>query len=100
VGSGGDALEAAAGRTWDMLLLDCETPGMDGCRTAAQIRRLAAPVSSVPIIAMTVASHPFAGRLRSAGIDDYLAKPVRLSDLAAALERWVPALLPGAIESA
>jgi len=92
-GDGVAALEMAAARTYDTILMDCRMPRMDGFTATAELRRReTAGGRHTPIIAMT-ASALVADRERclAAGMDDYLAKPVNPGELAAALQHWIPA---------
>jgi PAS domain S-box-containing protein len=71
------AVAAARAGSFDIILMDVEMPVIDGVRTTQEIRRLPGPVSNVPIIGLT--AHAMAGareRCLSAGMSDYLAKPV------------------------
>jgi len=90
VATGGEgALAACECHTFDAILLDCQMPVMDGYQTAAAIRRLPNGKSHVPIIAMT--ANPIEGdreRCLACGMDDYLAKPLRIAVLESALSRW------------
>jgi CheY-like chemotaxis protein len=85
---GKSALEALSSTQYLLVLLDCEMPDIDGYATTAEIRRREGDLRHTIIVAMT--AHALDGaRLRclSAGMDEYLAKPVTLQMLAAVLER-------------
>jgi CheY-like chemotaxis protein/HPt (histidine-containing phosphotransfer) domain-containing protein len=95
-GDGQVALERAARRHYDAILMDCRMPRMDGCTATAHLRaREADGTGHTPIIAMT-ASALVADRERclTAGMDDYLSKPVNSNELAAALQQWITAEPP------
>jgi two-component system, sensor histidine kinase and response regulator len=88
----GNAVLAAASETqYDVILMDCQMPGIDGYEATRQIRKLEAGASHRAwIIAMT--ANAMAGdraRCSEAGMDDYVAKPVRAEELVAVLERFV-----------
>ncbi|MEL7641220.1 MAG: PAS domain S-box protein [Solidesulfovibrio sp.] len=88
--SGIDALEIFAREPFDAVLLDIQMPGMDGLETLALMRDTAihGEKARTPVIALT--AHAMAGdreRFLAAGMDDYLAKPVEASALAAVLGR-------------
>jgi len=88
---GREAIEMAAARDYDAILMDCRMPGVDGLQATRQIR-VAEGAGHVPIIAMTALAMPGdRERCLAAGMDDYLSKPVRLETLAAAIRRWLPA---------
>jgi PAS domain S-box-containing protein len=91
VANGEEAVAAAMAGEHRLILMDCQMPVMDGYEAAGEIRRREAPGTRIPIIAMTAAA--MTGdreRTLEAGMDDYIAKPVRIADLTAAVLRWVP----------
>ena len=80
-------------RTYDAILMDVQMPGMDGFQTTAQIRRIEGEGHRTPIVAMTAsAMDGDRERCLSAGMDDYITKPVHLKAVEQVLERWVPAV--------
>lgn len=91
---GSDALEQARDRRFDLVLMDLQMPVMDGHAAARELRRrgmLARNGAPIPIVALT--ANAFAEDQRrtvESGMDGFLAKPVRIEDLAAMLERWLP----------
>ena len=91
--NGEEALALLAERSFDAVLLDCEMPGLDGFETCVRLRQREAAVPNgprLPVIAVT--AHALAEekeKCRAAGMDDYLAKPLRDEELAATLDRWL-----------
>ena len=96
--NGEEALRLAASETFDLILMDCHMPVMDGYAASVAIRALnRAP--RVPIIALTAnvmeGNHD---RCLAAGMDDFLAKPYSLDQLQTMLQRWLaspPARIAG-----
>lgn len=91
VSDGETALEALGRAQYDLLLLDCQMPGIDGYETARRIRA-GETGGRIPIVAVT--AHAMRGdreRCIAAGMDDYLAKPFKALDLAIVLQRWLQA---------
>jgi len=89
VANGAEAVRMAQEFLYDLILMDCQMPEMDGYAATGLIRQLAGPAAAVPIIAMT--AHAMPGdreRCLASGMDDYLSKPVRADDLRDVLLRW------------
>lgn len=94
-----DGLEAlallesrASDRPFDLALMDCQMPGMDGYEATRRLRRMERSTGSrLPVIAMT-ASALEADRLRyyDSGMDECIDKPFRLEELEQVLSRWLP----------
>ncbi|MFO0984062.1 MAG: response regulator [Planctomycetota bacterium] len=87
---GAEALEAMARKRYDAVLMDCQMPVLDGFAATIEIRKREASSRHTPIIALTArATKSDWQRCLAAGMDDYLAKPVRTDDLKTVLRRWV-----------
>ncbi|MDY0833689.1 hybrid sensor histidine kinase/response regulator [Pseudomonas sp. SED1] len=87
---GGEALKLLEEQSFDMVLMDCNMPVMDGYEASRQIRR-SGRWPDLPIVALTAnAMSEERERCRAAGMNDYLAKPFRREELKALLDLWVP----------
>ncbi|HZL54311.1 MAG TPA: response regulator [Solirubrobacteraceae bacterium] len=94
VDNGQAALDALAARSYDVVLMDCQMPVMDGYAATRRIRELEAASGArrMPIVAVTAnAMREDFDRCRESGMDDFVAKPVTLAALANAIERAVAA---------
>jgi two-component system, sensor histidine kinase and response regulator len=91
-GSGIEVLEAMHRISYDLVLMDCQMPEMDGYQTTAHLRRLEKNHGKrVPVIALTASDGERDRRTCVAvGMDDFLPKPVHEAELAAVLARWLP----------
>jgi CheY-like chemotaxis protein len=86
---GFEAVKKATAGDYDLVLMDCEMPGMDGYEATRLIRQ--ARRDCLPIIALT--AHAMAGdrdRCLAAGMDDFISKPIDMQHLARLLARWGP----------
>ena len=91
-GNGAEALEKIQRQHFDLVLMDCQMPVLDGYSATRRLREreLAASVPRLPVIAMT--AHAMAGdreRCLESGMDDYLTKPLDRTLLAETLARWL-----------
>ncbi len=88
------AVEAVTRERFDLILMDCQMPEMDGFTATGAIRtqeRAAPDCPHVPIIALTAnAMEGDRARCLAAGMDDYLAKPFTMAQLSAVLTQWLP----------
>ncbi len=96
VEEGQEALDWLDREQCDLILMDCQMPGLDGFETTARIREQEIQAGKdgrhIPIVAMT--ANALSGdreRCLRAGMDDYLSKPYTTEDLRAKLLRWLPA---------
>jgi signal transduction histidine kinase/FixJ family two-component response regulator len=79
-----------------LLLSDCHMPNLDGFGLTAAIRAAESVGTRLPIIAITAnAMQGEAQRCRERGMDGYLSKPLRMTELAPMLEKWLPAPVDG-----
>ncbi len=110
VGNGQEALAALAAGQYAAILMDCQMPVMDGFEATRLIREREAReaqdeprtddgerrVPHIPIIAVTAnAMQGDRERCLAAGMDEYLAKPVKLEELRLVMQRWIEAPAPG-----
>jgi two-component system, sensor histidine kinase len=87
---GREAVEMAGAHQYAAILMDCQMPELDGYQATQRIRE-AEHGHHTPIIAMTAHSMPGdRERCLAAGMDDYLAKPVRAEALDGVIEQWLP----------
>jgi two-component system, sensor histidine kinase and response regulator len=95
VENGQQAVDAARGGEFDLVLMDCQMPVMDGYEATRTLRaweRSDGGDRHVPIIAMTANALPGdREKCLAAGMDDYLTKPIKREALAGALGRWLRA---------
>ncbi len=90
VSNGKQALEYIAEREYDLILMDCQMPEMDGYEATRRIRDRQDTKNIIPIIAMTAnAMKGDKEKCIEAGMNDYLSKPVKSEQLKKVIELWI-----------
>lgn len=80
--NGEEALQAFKSKKYDLILMDCQMPIMDGYTTTREIRKFEGDLRHTPIIALTASAfRADMERCLEAGMDDYLSKPINVDDL-------------------
>ncbi len=94
--NGREAVTLFKERGYDLIFMDCHMPELDGFDATVEIRRAENGASRLPIIALTADVLDEAReRCAAAGMSDFIPKPVKLEDLARAIEKWGTAIVPG-----
>lgn len=93
VENGEQALKAVQQKEYDLVLMDCQMPVMDGYDATRRIRKLEDErFQKLPVLALT--AHTMKGddeKCYAVGMNDYLSKPVRQDELSAKLDKWLKA---------
>jgi CheY-like chemotaxis protein len=93
--NGREAVEMIKMLPFDVIFMDCQMPEMNGYEAAKEIRRLEGPERRVAIIAMTAdVSVGCREQCVAAGMNDFIAKPVKREEMMAALQKNVPSMAP------
>ena len=107
VADGNAILQALSCKPYDVILMDCQMPEMDGYEATRAIRKLeqslreSGPERDPPVYIIAMTANAMQGdreKCLAAGMNDYLSKPVRGPELQAALERWKQAAKISPIE--
>ena len=92
---GREAVSAVARGGYDLVLMDCQMPELDGYAAATEIRRRQNGGPRIPIVAMTAsAMQGERDRCLAAGMDDYVTKPIDRRRLQEVLDQWLGAAVP------
>lgn len=95
VENGRDAVEAVTNKAFDLVLMDCQMPIMDGLDATRAIRAAATDDERLPIVALTANDiDNVRADCLAAGMDDLLGKPFTHQELKGLLQRWRPAIGP------
>lgn len=87
---GFEALGAAGGTRYDLVLMDLQMPGIDGLETTARLRRMDG-YCDTPILALTASNSDESRHLaRESGLNAFLTKPIQAAELLEALDRYLP----------
>ena len=90
VADGQEAIASVASISYDLVLMDCQMPEVDGYQATRAIRASSGFQRDIPIVALTAnAMTDDREKCLAAGMNDYIAKPVRRDELQEVLERWL-----------
>ncbi len=100
-GDGAQAVELSKQGGYDVILMDCQMPEMDGLEATARIRKGEAGRSRTPIIALTASTlKEQREQCLAAGMDDFMLKPINSQELLKMVRKWaVPSERPVTLES-
>ena len=91
VENGQQALQALDKEHFDLVLMDCQMPVMDGFKATRKLRQQQAKYSSIPVIALTAdIQQGIMQQCQQAGMDDYLSKPFTHDTLIEMVGKWLP----------
>ena len=90
VALGGEAIQAMEKEPFDLVFMDVQMPDMDGMQATRAIRRLPFPACTVPVVALTASIlKEDEAMCKSAGMNDFISKPISERVIALALSRWL-----------
>ncbi len=90
VADGQQAIDAFRDRRYDLVLMDIQMPGIDGVEATRQLRRLESENEHTPVLALTAyALDQERERCFSAGMDDFIVKPIEPDGLRRSIDRWL-----------
>ncbi len=89
--NGLEVIKAIASKSYDLIFMDIQMPEMDGLETTKYIRKqeVKSQLTPIAIVAITAnASHDDQDICRKAGMNDYISKPIQISELKTILQRY------------
>ncbi|NJK63134.1 MAG: response regulator [Synechococcaceae cyanobacterium SM2_3_1] len=98
VGDGTEVLEALLHAPYDLILMDCQMPLLDGYETTRRIRQQESPDQHMIIVAMTANTlQEDRETCLAAGMDDFLGKPVQKAEMQSLLQKWLDPMTTAAV---
>jgi PAS domain S-box-containing protein len=89
--NGQEGVDRFCEQPYDLVLMDCQMPVMDGYEATRNIRQVPGERSGTPIVALTAnAMDGDRDKCLGAGMDDYMSKPAKAEDLEQMMHRWIP----------
>ena len=90
VANGAEALEAFSKEQYNLILMDCQMPKLDGYQATVEIRKREGDKRHTPIVALTAnVLHGDREKCLASGMDDYISKPIEKDELAMVLNKWI-----------
>ncbi|HEY9702187.1 MAG TPA: response regulator, partial [Allocoleopsis sp.] len=89
VGNGQEALDILSNQQYNVILMDCQMPILDGYETTEILRKLEGENRHIIIGLTAYAMEGDRGKCLAAGMDDYLTKPLNINDLSNMLKKWL-----------
>ena len=90
-GGGAIALTELARERFDLVLMDCHMPEIDGYEVTRRVRRSNGPNAKTPIVALSASAfEEDRQRALEAGMNDFAPKPIELNGLRTVLQDWIP----------
>jgi CheY-like chemotaxis protein len=94
-GGGARALDELARERFDLVLMDCHMPEIDGYEVTRRVRQSSGPNAKTPIVALSASAfEEDRQRALESGMNDFAPKPIELNGLRAVLQSWIPGFEP------